>query len=280
MAGENTLEAMALISSIPRGRLSALRRSRTSAKVFALPLAAAVLLAAGCASSPDEPDEFVRAAVFAPPVPPFLSGPMSQFLTNNAGFSARVTSSGSAGGVESNQTGQLFGRGHLLLFAMEPPVSAREQTIGDPGFSFLWDVAAGRGYLLCEAMQACAPVSTPVRVAAAGGDTATPQLAGIRQVTEETHVFALGNNSTSVVQVLRAPEFQGFPLRLTATVGGETTIVSVSRVQLSVQPPELFAVPEGFASYSSAEALVDELAARRRELRRKAPIVNPLLLEN
>lgn len=102
--------------------------------------------------------------MITPQPPAFLVGPSAVLLTNGAGFSARVeVQAESSLGSERNFSGQLLGRGAKLLYAPESDESA--DTHRQPGgYSFIWDVGENQGYVLSEALQGYAPVSSDLRV--------------------------------------------------------------------------------------------------------------------
>src|SRR5262249_23719174 len=128
-------------------------------------LAGFVALVVGCSHSGD-PDRRERAlsGFFSPQAPVFFTGAACVLLTNWAGFSAHVTVQTEAiTQQDSNFSGQLLGRGSKLVFAPEPDETTSKQQ-RTAGLSFIWDVAENRGYVLSEAMQAYAPVSSSMRI--------------------------------------------------------------------------------------------------------------------
>ena len=223
----------------------------------------------GCAHSAAErePDLF-RTAVFAPLPPAFIGGPVAMLFTNYAGFTARVHATGSVPGETGPLSGQIFARGSRLLFAPDPKTADDEKPRRgevDPGFSFLWDVSENKGWLLSEALQAYAPVSSQLRYSAVefpAGETSG-------SAPGELKATLAGGTVYSAI-VSRGPD--NFPARITAGTNETAMTVALSRVRMQVPPMELFVVPKAFTAYSSAEALVDELAMRQRGLNRKGEL--------
>jgi hypothetical protein len=231
--------------------------------VLAGAMMAAATWLAGCKSAPYREPDLFRTAVFAPLPPAFIAGPVAVALTNTPGFTARVYATGSVPGETAPLTGQLFGRGPKLVFAADPKPDEQEKRpkdAVDPGFSILWDVAENRGWLLSEALQAYAPISSQYRYTALQ--------------------FTPGSNSSPGDLVATLPSGTSYPARVWAGAGGfparitggtneSAMTVVLSRVRLQAPPVELFVIPRGFTAYSSAEALVDELAARQRGFQKK-----------
>jgi hypothetical protein len=204
------------------------------------------------------------------PEPPlFLMGPVAPLLTNTLGFSARVTFT-SAGGGKGPVSGELLGRGNWLLYA--PGQEEKSETKAPAGgFSFLWDVAEHRGFVLSETLQGYAPVSaktTPTNWVAVPVQAPPERLDGHPCRLEEALV-QMSNGSNAVFRVWRAGDLRQFPARLTSLVADEPLTLNFSRIRLAVPPPELFAPPASFTQYPSPAVLVDELAIRDRNARRK-----------
>lgn len=208
---------------------------------------------------------------FAPRPPAFVSGAMGVLLTNTAGFVAQVEMKQGAGlGDEEPVTGALLGRGTRLLFAPQSDKKIDKKS-PPPGFSFIWDVAEHRGWLLSEALQGYAPVSAR---AVLTNMTAGAAVSSARQVQghvcqQQLVTFELSNGVTNDYQVLRATDLKGFPVEIVSTQGSTPLVITLSQIQFEVPPENLFAPPDSFAKYDSPEAMVDELAMRQRLLRRR-----------
>jgi hypothetical protein len=223
---------------------------------------AAALMCAGCSHT--RKGEFTRIATPLPPA--FLTGPTAVFLTNTAGFSAQVESqSGTLMTQEAATRGVLLGAGPKLLFA---PVKdkAEEKRTRAGNFLFIWDVATGRGYVISEALQAYAPVSSDLHVTNVI-EHASPTATGNTGLA----TMELNNGTTNIFQVLRSPPPEGFPLRINSLSNAIPFTVTFSKTRFESVTADLFVPPEDFTKYESPEAMVDELAARQRNLRRKQP---------
>jgi hypothetical protein len=223
-----------------------------------------VILVSGCSHSSDsELREPGFVGNFAAEPPTFLSGPMGVLLTNGNGYSAHATVQNEAlgGGPQGVTSGQLLCRGTKLLFA--PASSEPKKKTRGGGFAFIWDVASGRGYVLSGALQAYAPVSTSVHAT---------------NVVRESQGSAVANasvqmNDGTIQNFQCSPgELAGVPGRISATGGPLPLVVSLSAVRAEVPAEDVFTPPDDFSKYSSPEAMADELAARQRNLRRKAPM--------
>ncbi|HEY5911040.1 MAG TPA: hypothetical protein VJA21_10600 [Verrucomicrobiae bacterium] len=223
-------------------------------------LGVSVALLSGCAHGPEGGrGEFLR--VFTPQVPVFLSGPAAVLLTNTGGFSARVTVRSDSAFPESESVeGELLGRGSMLFFA--PRASGAEgKQLRLGRFSYIWNVATESGYVLSDALQAYAPVTSTLRVTKVDSSPGEP---GLRDTT-----VLMNDGSKAVFQVWPERSWKDFPSRIEAR-GTPPLALSLSKVRLQPPESELFAPPDGFAKYPTAAAMADEIAARRYNLRRGA----------
>ena len=90
----------------------------------------------------------------------FLNGPMAILLTNTSGFSCHVVmTTGSPPIPGETVSGNSCAGAPELLFAPDAHCPAGKR-FARSGFSFIWDVAAQHGYLLSEALQGYAPISS------------------------------------------------------------------------------------------------------------------------
>jgi hypothetical protein len=245
--------------------------SRWAPKLAAGSLALALALGpAGCKHEPERRLVYERDILFAPQPPPFIAGPMATAFTNRPGFSARVVASGVFADRSGQLSGQLLGRGPWLRLALDPRSTGREKDrLEDPGFSFLWDVRLNQGYLLCEALQGYAPVSAPTRYSELreNPEAGTPRTVGSWLASPVTVTATMAEGAKARYEVWRVRELDGFPVRLNALEGLGGVDVNLSKIRIQPPPADVFVVPEGFTQYKSAEALVDEIAIRRRALK-------------
>ena len=232
-------------------------------------LAALTLILAGCSHSRKaEESGFTR--MFAPQAPAFLNGPVGALLTNSGGFSAHVVlETEDLVARQNGGSGQLFCQGSKLFFAPEPK-GADGKPAREAGFGFIWDVASSSGYVLSEALQGYAPFTSAQRatnlVVTAKGlvDKVGSQESESSEITVQ-----MSDGSNPKFQVWRAMGLNGLPLRITTITNAVAFTIRLSNVRLGPAPADLFAPPNGFTKYNSPEAMVDELAARKLNLRRK-----------
>lgn len=224
----------------------------------------------GCSRSHRWEVEPVRSAAFAPQPPPFLWGPMAGFLTNSGDFHARVAVSGWPSGAVSPLMGSLFGRGSMLFFALDPKSEELEKEKSkeaEPGFSYLWNVTEDRGFLLSEALQGFAPVASPrTKAGVVLGNPGEKSADGRQEL-----MVLLRDGSTNQLRIWHDRTLNDFPNRFILGQKQDAVTVTFSKIRLQNVPRELFDLPAGFSRFASAEALVDELSMRQRQLHRRDP---------
>jgi hypothetical protein len=246
-----------------RRRIGGLRRLRVCGRLCV----GALLLAAGCAH-----DRSGEREVLAPRLPVFFGGPASLLLTNGGGFSARLTEQPGVLAVQGGEaSGQLLAQGAKLRFEPELTGSA-DKAQRAAGFSYLWDVAEGSGYILSEPLQGYAPVSPGLRatnVVWQSKGAASQKVAGHPCEVEQATVQR-SDGSSVAFEVWRATDLAGFPMQITSANNSAPLTLSLSKVRVGPVRPEVFAVPDGFTKYASVEAMVMELTVRQHSLKRTA----------
>jgi len=231
---------------------------------------ALALLAGGCAGDGRQAgDAGVSQADWLQQPPPFLDGPSAILLTNVQSFSAQATlavASPDAG--TRTLSGYLLEKNGRLFFEPIPDSSAGERALRD-GFSFIWDTATGRGFVLSEALQGYAP---------AGGGNRFPLLvirnSGIPPSRFQDHpvnaasaLCASTNGTQASFQLLCASDLNGLALRIESTNEPDPFTLTLSKIRLDRLPDHLFLPPEGFTKYPSDTAMARELAIREQRLR-------------
>jgi len=250
---------------------------RTAAGWTLLCLAVTLLAVAGCANQDSPRQARLRAAtLIPPPSPPFLNGSVALLLTTLPGFSCHLTMQGGPMAAPSDLlTGELFGCSNKLFFAPAP--SSFGGRAG--GFGFLYDIDQGQGFMLCDAMQGYAPISSrfsPTDVAVRPLGKGGERVAGHRCEPVEV-VVSLADAPRQVLRVWRALDLQKFPVRI-STAEGRAFDLTLSRIRLEIPPAEMFRPPEGFARYESPEGMMAEMVMRQEKLKRK-PGEEPLIPE-
>ncbi len=223
-------------------------------------LGAAAVLLGGCAHRPQGGEEPARVNVYRAQPPPFLTGPAGALLTNGAPYSARVTASSPALGKPAS--GQLLARGAQLVFAPDPEETSARTPEG--GFSFIWDVAQGRGYVLSEALQGYArlpELAHPIRL------LTTVQPGSSRKMeAQETELaraeVEMTGGAAAVFEVWQTITRPPVPVEISSLTN--TSVLRLSRVRREDPGPAAFRPPSDFTDYPYPEAMVDELATRQR----------------
>lgn len=236
-----------------------------------------VILSSGCSSSREHRQGYLR--VVTPHPPPFITGPASVLFTNSTGFSGRLeVQAQSSLATERTYSGQLLGRGTKLFYAPESDESIDTHRVPG-GYSFIWDVAESRGYVLSEALQAYAPVTADLHVTNVTfeiGQAAAQRLAG-HPCEPAKAIVRMSNGSSAGFDLLRASDLNGFPIRVDSTTNSNVFTLSLSKIRLEQNKAEIFLPPDGFTKYASPEAMADELAVRQSNLRRRNPgLMEPL----
>lgn len=226
-----------------------------------------VLAVAGCSGS--RPEEVSRAT--ESPLPPlFMTGAMSVLLTNGSGFTAHVSAAGLTlpGDVAGRvSTGHLLCRGNHLLFLPDPKEASKRYARA--GLSFVWDASDGRGFVLSEALQGYAPVSATIRPTnlVVRPDTGVTARLNGQECKSESATVEMTDGATMQFQVFRAASLNGLPCRIQTLTNSGFASIELSKVRLESPPENLFAIPEGFTKYGSAEAMMNELFMRQRYLK-------------
>jgi hypothetical protein len=233
-------------------------------RVGFLTLAAFVL--AGCFS---KPKILYRVSDARPP--DFLAGPEALFLTNVAGFSAKLTGSiSSETGGQSTLAGDLLGREGSLIFQPLSSVKGKRAR-SEGGMFFIWNETAQAGFVLSDPLQAYAPTVMTVQ-------PTNVVLNTIGAVDEEANghpcrrIDALvqsSDGSTERFQVWQAKDARLFPVRIKSAPGPQEVVINFSDVRLELPPAELFGPPDGFVKYDSPMALINELIVRQSALNRR-----------
>jgi len=228
---------------------------------------AAAVAATGCAHSKNKD----RIGIIPPPVPPFLNGPMAVLLTNSPGFSCHlVMTSGSPPVPGETVSGQLLCRGSQLLFAPDAHWLGGKR-FARAGFGFVWDVGAQQGYILSEALQGYAPISSQVQatnVLALPAHFASEKVEGHHCQRTELEVGST-DGTKALFQVWRAADLKAAPLRIASAAPGRPVIVNLSNIRLEAPSIRLFVPPDGFTRHDSVETLMAEMAMRQENLKRK-----------
>ena len=227
----------------------------------------------GCGHSQKQAGRGGAFAGSPPPQPPaFLNGPMALLLTSVDGFRAHVVLEGGAAakGVEV-VAGELIGRGGKLVFAPSLSGAAGKHSPASDS-AFIWDVNGNHGYMLNEPLQAYALIAsnrqfTNVTASAALSAAAPEKVAGHPCQPMEVTVAA-SDGSATVLRLWRATDLKGLPVRVTCAANGAPLTLTLSKVRLEAMPDDVFLPPKGFKKFDSAEALINELAARQQNLKR------------
>jgi hypothetical protein len=235
--------------------------------------AALALVAVGCSGVREKARRQGLMRVVTPHPPSFLTGPASVLLTNSGGFSAWLeVQAQSTFETDRASSGQLLGRGTKLLYA--PESDETTDTHHKPGgYSFIWDVAESKGYVLSEALQGYAPVSAVLHVTNVAidiGQSAAQRISGHPCESARATVRMLDGSSAGF-ELFRAIDLNGFPIKIESATNAMVFTLNLSKIRIEQPQADIFSPPEGFTKYPTPEAMADELAARQNNLRRRNP---------
>ena len=201
--------------------------------------------------------------------PAFLTGPMALLLTNANSYNAQVVfQTPTAWGSTQALRGDLTCAGSKLAFQPELPPESRKNTQGT--MVFVWDTVQGSGYALNNALQGYAPYSGNARftnVVATKQNLSSERIAG-RECQEEAAMALANDGSTNLLQVWRAAELRGFPVRISSASVATAGVLTITRIQFG-RPAEFLTSQEGFTKYESPDAMVTELVARQHNFSRR-----------
>ena len=179
--------------------------------------------------------------------------------------------------AERGFSGELFGSGTKLLYA--PHSEETTDTHSQTGrYSFVWDVAENRGYVMSDALQGYAPIASSLRVTNVSlniSQTAAQRVSG-HTCEPATATVQLNDGSTTEFELLRAVDLKGFPIHIEKKANPAFTL-SLSKIHLEPEPTDAFSPPDGFTKYPTPEALADELAVRQSNLRRRSSDQTPMI---
>jgi hypothetical protein len=254
------------------GVMSALGSGRHAMRMSGTAILLIAALAAGCAHSPGYVKYKGGIGEFPTPrAPVFLNGPMALLLTNVDGFRAHaVLEEGTS--TTQPTSGELMGQGGHLVF-MPTVTKADIKRSPTAASAFIWDAAAGHGYILNGPLQAYAPITpntqfTNLMTSTVGGQAALERIEGHPCQRFEAVVTG-ADGSITAFRLWRAADLKGLPLRITCTSSSTPLTLALSKPQLQALSGDLFQPPVGFAKYDSAEALTGELNARQHSLKRR-----------
>jgi hypothetical protein len=234
---------------------------------------AGVLLAgglSGCSSSGVNPHDPVAArggvSVVLPQVIVVTTGPVALLATNGGAYSAEFTLTfDNAGGPPLKLSGVMLVAGGKVR-AEYARVNGKPLPGG--AIDVIWDAAAHQGWVLSEALQACARVNDAVHCT----NVVTEALAGAAGPTDGHPVdqtkatLQCADGHIITLQVSRALDLGGAPLRMQLVSQTDAFGLVLTRVQAAKLPDDLFLPPEDFEKFANAGALVDELAYRQHEV--------------
>ena len=233
---------------------------------------AAGFLFLGCSSDHQTMMRSGYGRVVTPLPAAFLTSPAALLFTNTEGFSARVElQTESSLGGRKIYSGELLGRGGMLLYAPDDEeITEKKQQPGN--YSFVWNVAEHRGFVLSEALQGYAPVISALQITnfqILRGNSPAERIGG--HPCESFRALSVSSEGTATAfDFYRTVDLKGLPLRITSITNTPAFTLTLSKVRLESPAVNVFLPPEEFTKYNSPEAMADELAARQHNLRRKS----------
>jgi hypothetical protein len=142
------------------------------------------------------------------------------------------------------------------------------------GLFFIWNDAQRSGYVLSEALQGYAPINPELAASNAAitmldKPGIEEKIAGHDCRRREATIPAPDGTDAHLV-LWEAEDQRHFPVRAEWNHGTERMTLDFSEVRLELPPEQLFHPPDGFTSYPSAVALMNELIVRGAVLEKKS----------
>jgi len=229
-------------------------------------LALTAALIAGCST---QPKVFYHAGDELPPE--FLAGRMALLLTNNDGFSAKLTGTmAQADGGHLTVSGDLLGRQGSLIFQPVNSVKGKRAR-SEGGMFFIWNETDHAGYVLSDPLQAFAPASTTIQPTNVSLNTAGAVEEAVnghpcRRIKAEVQS---SDGSSARFIIWQAEDAKHFPVRIQSLPDPGGMTINLSDLRLELPPPELFGPPEGFVKYDTPVALMNELIVRQSAMAKR-----------
>jgi hypothetical protein len=222
----------------------------------------AVALLCGCAA-PNTASPF-HAGDEKPP--DFLVGPITMVLTNRPGFSAHVVATvGPPDGRGQTNLGELLERDGRLIFEPELEIKSKH-TLAASGLLFIWNENRHSGYVVSDALQGFAPVDPALDIPTLAVESMTDKKDVKKIDGRVCHrweaVVPFANGMKVPVTLWQTDDAIKFPMRIECSNGTDVMTLNFSELRLESPPEDLFEPPEGFTSYASASALMNELLQR------------------
>ncbi len=196
-------------------------------------------------------------------LPPFLTGPVAGLLTNSNNFSARmVIDLPSFPAKTRTLEGNLLGEGSQLLFA--PKVGDR---------SFIWDATQNSGYILSEALQGFAPITSAARITniVENAGPAGPVLEAVNGLPchRVEVMVSSSDGSTASFALWRTIGANQIPVKIKSINGPTQMIITLYDFRRETLAQKLFLPPDGFTQFASANGMRDELQMRQKSVGKK-----------
>ena len=200
-----------------------------------LVLGLAMALVAGCASEKRKDAAMARVGDETPP--DFVTGPALVSLQNFDGFSADVVAT-TANGAPA-VSGQLIGLLGRLIYQPSTTANIKKAKYYRGGMFFIWDTTTQKGYVLSEALQGYAPISSTAGVT--NQVELTKELASEIVNGHPCHrgqvLIALSDGSSARLTEWRADDLRRFPVRVRSEIAGREITVDFSNIRLDLPFP-------------------------------------------
>jgi hypothetical protein len=225
-----------------------------------------MLWAGGCAHT----NGFTKGGTEAllPKLTSVATGPVAVLLTNGNAFRSEFTMTLEDASEPPLQfSGRIFARGGKLRLETAFDKSNGKSMRADD-FGVIWDVAAHQGYVFSEALQGYAPINEAVRFTNLPAQVIAGQTERIEgHPVDKANVTVMGNDGqTMILQLLRAQDMGNLPLQIHSFDSPQSFALALSKIQSVMPAEELFLPPDGFTKYESETAMLNELAARQRNV--------------
>lgn len=139
--------------------------------------------------------------------------------------------------------------------------------------TFIWDVTQNSGYILSEALQGCAPITSSARITnvleITGAAGPVPEAVNGLPCHRVEVAVSSSDGSKARFILWRTIGANGFPVKIKSINEPAQLIITFSDFRREALAQKLFLPPDGFTMFASANGMRDELQMRQKSVGKK-----------